>query len=342
LIANAVLLIVVLGFVLGNQNTDQIVRQSSAAVTDSTVAANPLDQLSSVDIAVHVARLTRLDEATSVTNQADSVNAQLALSPAGDTVIAKPQIVATALKSKKDITRYVTQAGDNVSGLAARFGVTSDSIRWSNGLSTDTLPVGVELFIPPVNGIVYLVKPGDTVDSLAQKYRVGRDQIIAANDAEVAGLKVGERILIPDGSVTVSRSTGGFGANYAFGYGAVYGYNGYDFGWCTWYVSNRRAAIGRPVPSNLGNAYSWYILAQRAGLPTGLTPAVGAVVVNQGGNHVSVIESVNEDGSFIVSEMNSRGWDRPENIGVDGHQAGGWARIDYKSHPSAGNLKFIY
>jgi len=76
-------------------------------------------------------------------------------------VLSKPQIVATALKSRADIKTYVVQAGETIPALATRFGITSDSIRWSNGLSGDNLNVGTKLTIPPVSGIVYTVKAGD-------------------------------------------------------------------------------------------------------------------------------------------------------------------------------------
>ena len=329
------LLTIVTVLVTRTTSSGNAVRQSVSAQAVTTAATSPLDQLSSADIAVQVARITNLYEVASVTNNAQSLNAQIAVASADQTIVAKPQIAATDTKTKRDIARYVTVAGDTVSGLARRFGITSDSIRWSNALgSSDNLAVDKELFIPPLNGIVYTVKDGDTPGTLASKYRTNKDQITKFNDAEVSGLKLGEQILIPDGNIQPVVAYQAF----PFGYAAVYGFNGYDYGWCTWYVANRRSDIGRPVPSNLGNAYSWYVLAQRAGLPTGASPAVGAVAVNQGGNHVSVVEQVNPDGSFWVSEMNAGG-----QVSIaDSTPAGGWGRVDYKLYGSVGNLKFIY
>ncbi len=336
LVANLALVVAVIGFVVRNPHSSQAVQQSAALANSNSSAANPLDQVSSADIAVHVARLTHLPEATSVTNQADSVNAQLSLTSADNTVVAKPQIVATALKSRKDIQKYITQDGDTISSLAAKFSVTSNTIRWSNGLgNSDKLSAGREIWVlPGVNGVIYVVKSGDTPDSLATKFQANKGQIIAYNDAEVTGLPVGQRIIIPDGIQVVSRAITGF----AFGFAATYGFNGYDYGWCTWYVANRRAELGRPVPSNLGNAYSWYYLAQKAGLPTGATPRPGAVAVNTAGNHVSVVEVVNPDGSFWVSEMNSHG----QRSMTDSTPWGGWAVRDYKLFTSVGALRFIY
>ena len=333
------MLLAAIFLVIKNPKSSNIVKQNTVNQQQNAVVSNPLDELSSADIAVQVARMARLAETTSVKNNADSQNEQLALVASGAQTVTKPQIVSTALKSKKDIKVYTTVQGDTVSALAAAFGVTSDSIKWSNGLTGDALAVGKKLYIPPVTGIAYEVKSGDTIDSVSSKYRANKDQVIADNDAEVAGLKVGERILIRDGSVPPPIVA--YTPNYGFAWGGInpiYGSNGYDYGWCTWYSAVRRAEIGRPVPSNLGNAYSWYRLAQRAGIPTGLLPAVGAVAVNEAGNHVSVVEVVNADGSFWVSEMNSRG----QVSMTDPTPRGGWNVKDFKLITSVGNLKFVY
>lgn len=333
---NAAILLAVAGFVWKSSGSGVSAQQSARLVSSSEVMTNPLDQLSSADIAVHVARMVNLPESASVTNNADSLNAQLAISSNDQTIVTKPQIAATDTKSRKDVVRYVTVAGDTVAAMATKFGVTSESIRWSNSLTSDVIAAGKELFIPPRNGIVYTVKAGDTADTLASKYRANRDQIVTFNDAEVTGVVAGERIVIPDGSIQAIPVT--YNAGFAFGTTAIYSSNGYDYGWCTWYVANRRRDLGNPVPSNLGNANTWYIVAQRAGLSTGSTPVNGAVAVNQGGNHVMVVEQVNADGSFWVSEMNASG-----QISIDNPaRTGGWGRMDHRLIPSAGNLKFIY
>ncbi len=286
-----------------------------AKTANSGTPANPLDQLSSADIAVHVAKMTRLDETVAVVNHADSVNAQLAVSPAENSVVAKPQIVNTELKSKKDITKYAVQPGDTVASLATKFGVTSDSIRWSNGLSGDNLQANQELFIPPTNGIVYVVKAGDTVDSLSQRYNANKQKLIEMNDAEISGLQVGDRIIIADGVQPNRRPIYSATAN-SFAVGSMtarYGGNGYDYGWCTWHAARRRIESGRPLPTNLGNAISWYYLAQRSGLTIGTKPVAGAVLwhANIGGlGHVAYVEEENPDGSFRVSDMNYPSWGR--------------------------------
>lgn len=333
LFANLALLVAVIVFVSSGPSASGTVHNAIATSDTGTALANPLDQLSSADIAVQVAKMTQLDETVAVVNHADSVNAQLAVSSADTSVVAKPQIVATELKSKKDIKSYIVQPGDTVPSLATKFGVTSDSIRWSNGLTGDALRPNQELFIPPTNGIVYVVKEGDTVDSLAQRYNANKQKLIEMNDAEISGLKVGSRVIIPDGVQPTSRPVYSAPAR-SFAAGAItarYGGNGYDYGWCTWHAANRRIQIGRPLPTNLGNAISWYYLAQRSGLPVGNTPQAGAVIwhANIGGlGHVGFVEKVNEDGSILVSDMNYPSW----------------GRVTYRTVPPSqfGSYRFIY
>lgn len=294
-----------------------------AALASAQSQANPLDQLSSADIAVTLADMTNLPEATAVNDQAITVDSELAVTSADTTVVAKPQQVATAYASRKDIQTYVAQAGDSVAGIAAKFNITTNSVMWSNGLTTNSVNAGMKLAIPPVNGIVYTVKAGDTAASLAQKYQSNEAQIVAYNDAEISGLKVGEQIIIPGGQQPASASSllrslsassnsgiatatyGGFGTcTYA---GKSYSNYGYDCGFCTWWVAMRRAVTGAPVPSNLGDARSWRSRALSIGMSEGTTPRVGAVMWFTD-DHVAYVESVAADGTVTISEMNHEGW----------------------------------
>lgn len=280
----------------------------------STAVTNPLDQLSSADIAVTVSRMTNLAETTAVTNQADSADSSVATASSSNSVTSKPEVVATTFKSNKDIQSYSAQPGDTVGSIASKFSVTSDSIKWSNNLSSDAVSAGTKLVIPPVgySGIVYTVKAGDTLDSLATKYKADKNELTAANDAEINGLQVGEQIIIPNGQqpvVTYSYSSA-TNTGFAWGGSAIYGSNGYDYGYCTWWAAQRRIQVGNALPSNLGNASSWPYLGRMAGLSEGSTPRQYAVVVTstRGEGHVGFVESVNDDGSFVMSEMNHLGW----------------------------------
>lgn len=314
-----VLLLATIGFFTLRGSGAQDVLSRSVLSTSKT---NPIDQLSSAEIAANVAQSVALAETISVKNNADSVSSELAITPADSLAVAKPQAVGTSTKTKDDIVDYTVQPGENVASISSKFNVTSESIMGSNNLRNNNVAAGTVLVIPPINGLVYTVKAGDTPESLAQRYRSNKEQIIAFNDVELTGLKVGERIIIPGGQqpapVVVSQR-----------FVATFGYNGYDYGWCTWYAADRRAKLGRAVPANFGDAWTWDDRAAAAGYTVNRSPAAGAVAVtssNRRPGHVAIVEQVNADGSIWISEMNSRG----QVSMTDSRPAGGWGKVDWK------------
>lgn len=307
---NVLLLVVAVSIVTQNTGSSQVANQgilNSSGETD--IVANPLDQLSSAEIAAHVAVVAGLDEQRSVANNADSAITQMNVAAADDKIVTKPQIVTTNLKSRHDIQKYTVQSGDTVSSIANKFGITSDSLRWSNGLSGEAIDIGKILNIPPVNGIVYTVAAGDTPESLAGRFSANKDQIIAMNDAEIGGLQVGTQVIIPDGTQGTRVARGQAGAFAWGGYTPVYGRNAYDYGWCTWYAASKVA-----VPSNWGNANTWDEGARASGWTVSTVPKVGAVAQNNFGwaGHVGYVEAVSPDGTMIkYSDMNGiAGWGR--------------------------------
>jgi surface antigen len=326
-------------FVLRSNPSNSASHGSVIASANGDARSDPLDQVSTSDIAVNLAQMAHLAETPAVTNQADSASTELIV-PAQNTVIAKPQAVTTELKSNRDITSYVVQNGDTIASIAAKFNVTSESILWSNNITGNAVAAGTKLVIPPVTGIVYTVAGGDTPDSLAQKFRASKEQIIAYNDAEISGLQVGKQIIIPNGqqlAVVPGRSSYASGSA---GFTAAYGYNGYDYGFCTWYVANRRTQVGRSLPSNLGNASTWDNRASAMGLSVNKTPAVGAAAVTSqsGAGHVVFVEQVNSDGSIWVTEMNSSGQVSMTNTA----RAGGWGKVDWKLFSASQAASFNY
>ncbi|MGH7903006.1 MAG: CHAP domain-containing protein [Candidatus Dormibacteraceae bacterium] len=82
------------------------------------------------------------------------------------------------------------------------------------------------------------------------------------------------------------------------------GRNHFDYGYCTWWVANKRY-----IPW-YGNALEWWPNARAYGYAEGQTPVVGAVMVTDESSygHVAYVESIHPDGSWTVSEMNEVGW----------------------------------
>lgn len=339
LVANFALLLLVVFFVAktpskGNASSVQQAA-ATASINRETGSVAPLDKVSSADIAASVAFTAGLPETTAISNQADSISLSSNQAQADTAVVTKPQMIGGSLPSNKDIRVYSVVDGDTVSSIASTLGVSSDSIRWSNGISGERVTVGKQLVVPPngVNGIVYTVVAGDTPESLAKKYNTDKDLVISFNDAEVSGLKVGERILIPNGSVqavvvAVSSYSSAPSSGFAWGGSSpIYGRNGYDYGYCTYYVATKIS-----VPANWGNANTWDSGARAAGWTVSRVPRVGAVAQTDSmswAGHVAYVEAVSEDGSMIkFSDMNN---------------LAGWGRVGYSDWVSASTYQnYIY
>lgn len=250
--------------------------------------------------------------------------------------IEKPSIIDIA--TSRGVIEYVVEEGESMDTIAAKYGISTDEIRWSNGLKTTDISAGDTLYLPSTSGIVYTVKSDDTAESIAEKYGSSAAEIIALNDLEVSGLSEGMRIIIKGGSLPETerpeytpprRQTTSYAYTYlgdsssrqnvqviATGfYDSTYSYpnpNPGVPGWCTWYAWYWRATS----PLSLGelghegrNANTWnYNYAYRG---VGNTPVVGAVFQSPYGGggygHVGVVVGINGDGSIVVREMNYAG-----------------------------------
>lgn len=286
---------------------------SILAASAAKESAGPLDELSSADIAVNIAKVTALPEANSVQNKADTINASLAVAAADERVVSKPQIVSEGLKSKQDIIEYKTQKGDTVKSIAEQFGIKPDTVRNSNNIDGNSVAVGEKLLISPVDGLIYQVSAGDTPGSIAQKFETDKEGLISINDAELTNkFKVGEYIIIPDAVVQEQQENQGNNDNisygsvnsFSFGFTPVYGGNNYAYGWCTYYASARSGA-----PGGWGNAATWddYALLT-PGWSVSFIPRVGAIAQRDGGaGHVGIVEDVRMHKGrlqIIYSDMN--------------------------------------
>lgn len=224
---------------------------------------------------------------------------------------------------------YEVQSGDTLSSIALHYKVTPNTILWANDIDNiDSIMPGDKLFILPVAGLSYTVKSGDTIDSIAQKYKADKDNIIAFNGLPANGdLTDGAQIIIPGGEKEApassssssgtsgplaprqyATSTGGYPSNVS-GYKTLGGKAGtghsFPYGYCTWYVSQRRY-----VPWG-GNAGTWLYNAKVSGYRTGRTPQVGAIMVSSESwwGHVAIVERVVGD-LVTVAEMNYDHWGR--------------------------------
>jgi murein DD-endopeptidase MepM/ murein hydrolase activator NlpD len=189
----------------------------------------------------------------------DSQNINTIVSSYGDDImpitidLALGDEVVQLSDDSGDIIEYEVLAGDNLSSIAQKFNITTDTILWANDLnSKSSIKVGQKLVILPVSGISYKVKSGDTVSGLAAKFNVPERDIVDFNKTEDNKLIIGESIVIPGAKVTIKntntvkniskpnnssskQSVSGGSMVKPIGYGSVktqgiHGHNGVDFG----------------------------------------------------------------------------------------------------------------
>lgn len=310
---------------VGYQPPERVTASASAVNSkrdSKSITALSVDDVVAASVASNIAQTANLPIATNVANLSQSLTAESMLTENESNIVTKPQIVEPLADSRK-IQVYTAKTGDTVDKVADRYGVSAQTIKWANNLTSDALEAGRKIKILPVDGVIYTVAAGDTIDSIATRYNANREALIAFNDLEMGGLKRGAQIIIPNGSlprterpgyvapqsstlagVNYGSYSGGVGAANPYLAGASAG-NRYAFGNCTWYAYERRKELGRPVGSFWGNAATWAMYARAAGYTVNGTPAPGAVMANGGGyGHVAIVESVDPGKSITISEMN--------------------------------------
>lgn len=347
---------------IGYQPPEQSDVMANVATSVGSPASDQpsVDEIVAINVAAKIASSANLPVASNIANQAVSLSVQSELAQTSSDAIVKPQIAQMSAGSRT-IETYKTQKGDTVTSIAEKFGISQNTVKWANNLSSDSVDEGKDLKILPVDGIIYKVASGDSIESIANRYRTSVDTVTVYNDLELTGLVEGKEIILPSGELPEEDRPGYVAPqrNYGTPYGTIRfaggtwggtiqvinpytlisssrniysARNGGANGQCTWWAIERRAAMGRALPGGaLGNAADWvYTLAGRYVINQ--TPARGAVIQNGGGyGHVGVVESVNDDGSITISEMNN-------------YAAGGAFAVNIRTIPASavGNFNYIH
>ncbi len=148
-------------------------------------------------------------------------------------------------RPQQDVQLYLVEQGDSVFGIASYFHVEPETVLWSN---YDTLrdnphaiTVGMELKVPPVDGVYYQWQEGDTFESIAAAFETDATEILGWGgnkfDLTNPGVEPGSWVMIPGGQREFQQwivpiiprgaagvSTGMYGAGACpGGYEGVYG-----------------------------------------------------------------------------------------------------------------------
>ena len=125
--------------------------------------------------------------------------------------LALPEYRVRVFQPSDKPRTHIVQPGENVSVIAASYGMEMWPVLWTNELEVDqTIQPGRELRIPPVPGAGRTVKEGDTLESIAKRFEVDPEVIVTANKLQPgADLVVGTYLFVPGGRLPIPELTPG-------------------------------------------------------------------------------------------------------------------------------------
>jgi LysM repeat protein len=167
------------------------------------------------------------------------------------------------------VKTHTVGKGDSIFELASRFNLEPETILWANydqlNDNPDLISLGMQLWIPPVDGVLHRWQPGDTLESIAAQYEARLDDILSfsGNQIDLVDPQIAPESLvmvpgghrefrqwliptIPRGQAGVSRAVYGEGACEG-GYEGAYGTGGF-----VWPAGNHSLSGNDYWPGHLG------------------------------------------------------------------------------------------
>ncbi|MDO8516194.1 MAG: peptidoglycan DD-metalloendopeptidase family protein [bacterium] len=138
-------------------------------------------------------------------NQKDIFSGILDESYAGTSLYDGPgKIVASPLQG--GVFVYKAQKGDNLSKIAAQYGISLQTLLGANpGLRERALQIGQEINILPISGILYKVQDGETPESIASRFSLTVNDLQDFNkNVNFNDFGSGLTLLIPGGKAVQS------------------------------------------------------------------------------------------------------------------------------------------
>jgi murein DD-endopeptidase MepM/ murein hydrolase activator NlpD len=107
-----------------------------------------------------------------------------------------------SVKPRAETIEHEVQSGETLSTIGQKYDIDSDTIKWANSLTSESIKPGQKLKILPVSGVAHKVVSGDTLDSVAKKYSAEKQGIVDFPFNDIGDdfrLAVGQTLIVPDG-----------------------------------------------------------------------------------------------------------------------------------------------
>jgi LysM repeat protein len=232
-------------------------------------------------------------------------------------IIERPSVVPPI--AARPAQTVIVAFGETVESLAQKDHSDAAAIRWANAIAAGAQPLpGTTILLPPSAGALVAVRAGERPSQFARRLGLDPRVVLDYNAlTKDTARPAGSYLQVP---ISVAPSGALVGRFFSLATGGVpeiaedHGADTFPYGQCTYYAAQRRDVTWG------GNAWSWFDAANGI-RPEGHTAVAGAIVVFHTGwfGHVAYVESVNPDGSFVISEMNYYG------------NGGGWGRVDRRT-----------
>lgn len=163
--------------------------------------------------------------------------------PASLTALTRKPLLHTIIPNRPrvEVKTYTVSQGDSLFEIAATFNIKPETLLWANydllNDNPDTISLGMELKVPPVDGVYYEWQEGDTIETVAARFEADSEEILSwsGNQIDLTNPTVepGTLVMVPGGHrefrqwiiPVIPRGAAGVSAS-LYGAGACAG--GYD------------------------------------------------------------------------------------------------------------------
>ena len=98
-------------------------------------------------------------------------------------ILRRPELHTTIpTRPRQDVITYTVEKGDSLFAIAKAFNLAPETVLWGNyellNDNPDQLAIGMELVIPPADGVLYEWQPGDSIEQVAAQFKTSPAEIL--------------------------------------------------------------------------------------------------------------------------------------------------------------------